>query len=47
MMELIEQMSEEISDLRDILSAMGGGPEEKSVVSSFDMFSSNKKHFVN
>lgn len=47
MMELIERMSEEISDLRDILTSMGGIEEPRSVVSSFDMFSKNKKHYVN
>lgn len=47
MMELIENMSEEISDLRDILAASGGLEEENSVVSSFNMFSTNKKHYVN
>lgn len=47
MMQLIEQMSEEISDLRDILDSISDSGERKSPVSSFEMFSKPKKFFPN
>lgn len=47
MVELIEHMSEEISDLRDILASVGGFEDQKSAVSSFELFSADKKNYIN
>lgn len=46
MMQLIEQMSEEISDLRDIIESVGN-QEQRSNVSSFETFSTPKKTYWN
>lgn len=47
MMELIDHMSEEITELRDIITAMGGMEERESTISSFEMFAKSKKSYLN
>lgn len=44
MMELVEHMTEEIADLRDMLELQ---QTRKNNVQSFEMFSAQKKDFVN
>lgn len=45
MMELIEHMSHEISDLREMLSAIGDVEDEDTRMS--DIFSAKKKNYIN
>jgi len=46
MMELVEYMSEEITDLREMIM-LTGDVEENQTTSTPEMFSQNKTHFLN